>query len=127
MDANSARMEGLAARMEASKANEPDLAREVAACFSQFMPATGTQGAVVAADLQSSDQVLHLIDALAPGWSIRLKGKAFEPDGHWSCTLRPSETRDEDEFIGHAKGPHLANAMIGALLRVLAWRISRAK
>lgn len=127
MDANSLQLEGLAERLESATANQPGLIEEVAACVSQFLPDTRSQDKVTASDLSSSDDVLHLIDVIAPGWSIRLKGKAFEPDGHWSCTLRPSETRDEDEFIGHAKGPHLANAMMGALLRVLAYRIRRAK
>ncbi len=76
-------------------------------------------------DLSSTDHVLHLVDQAAPGWSIHLDGKAFEPNGHWRCTLRPSDMRDDDEFIATAKGPRLVNALLAAFLRLLA-HISRS-
>lgn len=71
-------------------------------------------------DISSTDQVLHLVDQAAPGWSIHLDGKAFEPNGHWRCTLRPSDMRDDDEFIATAKGPRLVNVLVAAFLRLLA-------
>ncbi len=71
-------------------------------------------------DISSTDSVLHLVDQAAPGWSIHLDGKAFEPNGHWRCTLRPSDTRDDDEFIATAKGPRLVNVLVAALLRLMA-------
>jgi hypothetical protein len=76
-------------------------------------------------DLSSTDHVLHLVDQAAPGWSIHLDGKAFEPNGHWRCTLRPSDMRDDDEFIATAKGPRLVNVLVAAFLRLLA-HISRS-
>ena len=71
-------------------------------------------------DISSTDSVLHLVDQAAPGWSIHLDGKAFEPNGHWRCTLRPSDMRDDDEFIATAKGPRLVNVLVAALLRLMA-------
>jgi hypothetical protein len=75
-------------------------------------------------DISSTDHVLHLVDQAAPGWSIHFDGKAFEPNGHWRCTLRPSDMRDDDEFIANAKGPRLVNVLVAAFLRLLA-HISR--
>lgn len=72
-------------------------------------------------DLRSADFVLHLVDRALPGWSIHLAGTAYEPNGHWTCQLRPSQTRDDYEFIGHGKGASLANVLIAALLRSLAY------
>lgn len=72
-------------------------------------------------DLRSADHVLHLVDRALPGWSIKLSGSAYEPNGHWSCQLRPSQPRDDYEFIGHGKGASLANVLIAAMLRSLAY------
>ncbi|MGB8812063.1 MAG: hypothetical protein WCC57_02660 [Paracoccaceae bacterium] len=127
MDANSLHLEEMAEKIEVMKTPDPRLVGDIAAILNQLIPATGGQTKIGASDLSSTDQMLHLIDAIAPGWSIRVKGKAFEPDGHWSCSLRSSETRDEDEFIGHAKGPHLSLTLVAALLRVLAYRARRAR
>lgn len=62
--------------------------------------------------------VLHLIDHCLPGWSITLKGQAIEPDGHWDCSLRETTARDDDAYVGHAKGPTIALAALGALVTV---------
>lgn len=80
-----------------------------------IVPDGGTDGLSV-------ETLLHLADQLVPGWSILLRGKAHEPDGHWSCTIRESMTRDSDEFIGRGSAPDLAAALLAAILRVVAYR-----
>lgn len=119
--------EELAEKVERNVTLTSELAVEVAEAINGFTPETPLNDPVIAADLASTDYVLHLIDKLTPGWTILLKGKAFEKDGHWGCSIRPSETRDEAEFIGHAHGPDLSNALIGALLRVIAYRTKRPR
>lgn len=125
MKSTSLLCEELAEKVEAKTTLTGPLAGEVADTINGFLDETPAGEVVKAADLSSTDYVLHLIDKVTPGWTIRLKGKALEPDGHWQCSLRPSDGRDEAEFIGHAHGPDLSNALVGALLRVLAYRARR--
>lgn len=113
-------VEDLARRIEASATLEGAVATEALAALSGLSPAASG-----AADLASAESALHLLDRALPGWSIRLDGKALEPNGHWSCQLRSSELRDNDEFIGHGKGPAVANALIAAMLRTLAYLSAR--
>lgn len=114
--------EDLAEKVEQRLTLTGPLAREVADAVNRFLP-EGREGVAVRVDdLASTDYVLHLIDRVTPGWTIRLRGKAMEPDGHWQCSLRPTDTSDDAEFIGHAHGPDLSNALVGALLRVLAFK-----
>lgn len=118
--------EELAGKVESKLTLSGPLAEDVADAISRFLPESPAGVAVKAADLASTDYVLHLIDRVMPGWTIHLRGKAIEPDGHWQCSLRPTDARDEAEFIGHASGPDLSNSLVGALLRVLAYETRRA-
>lgn len=122
MGMTSHQLEELADKIEAATTLDQDLADTAAVVIGTFLRDAGKQETVRASDLQSTDAVIHLVDEAAPGWSIRLKGRAFEPNGHWRCSLRSNEARDEDEFIGHAKGPDLSNTLLAALLRILAYR-----
>jgi len=76
-------------------------------------------------DLASTEMALHLTDLIVPGWTIQLRGKAIEPDGHWSCTLRSSGSRDSDEYIGRGQAPTLTSAILAATLRVIAFQLQR--
>jgi|GEM_PF-1928073 len=116
----------LAARAEATAGSDEALFAAVAAVFGPALAASGDRRAVTARDLNSTDVVLHVIAHVLPGWSIRLHGRAFDPDGHWRCSLLPSEARDEAEVIGIAHGPDLSNVLMAALLRVLAYRAGHA-
>ncbi|NNF70717.1 MAG: hypothetical protein HKN02_00825 [Rhodobacteraceae bacterium] len=73
--------------------------------------------------LMSTDAILHLTDLIVPGWAIQLKGRAIEPNGHWMCSLRRSETKDNDEFIGQGRAPILSNAILAATLRTLEFQM----
>lgn len=73
-----------------------------------------------AADFATIDGVLALVDAALPGWAISLEGRASAEHGHWTCTLRRSRERDNDEVIGIARGDHPAPVLLAALLKALA-------
>jgi hypothetical protein len=65
-----------------------------------------------------TDAALRLVDRCLPGWSIVLHGTATEPDGHWRCTLRRSESRDDDAVIGHGAAPGVGLSLLRALVSV---------
>ena len=48
-----------------------------------------------------------------------MKGKAWMPNGHWTCSLRKTSSRDNDEYVGVGRGPTLPHALLAALFRVL--------
>ena len=73
------------------------------------------------ADLDSTDRVLEVIYALKPGWSVTVKGTARLPNGHWRCTLRQSAEKDNDEYLGIARGPTLPHALLASLLKALSF------
>ncbi len=122
MTTTSRQLEELAERIEAMTELDGDLAKSVAATLSGFLPDASDKAPLAPSDVTSTDPLLHLVDELAPGWSIHFRGQALEPDGHWHCTLRASDSSDDDEFIGLAKGPNLSNTLTAALMRVIAYR-----
>jgi hypothetical protein len=63
-----------------------------------------------------TDGALWLIDRCLPGWAITLHGTATEPDGHWRCHLRRSDTRDDDGVIGRGIAPGVGLALLRALV-----------
>ncbi len=84
--------------------------------------AAGEAGAFSSPDLDSTDRILELIYAMLPGWTVSVKGKAWQPNGHWTCSLRKTSSRDSDEYIGIGRGPTLPHSLLAALLRVVAQR-----
>lgn len=76
-------------------------------------------------DLTTSlDAALQLIVRTLPGWAITLEGSAHSPEGGWSCMLRRSGLRDDEEVIGVGRAATAPVAVVVALLRVM---INRAK
>ncbi|WP_238928833.1 hypothetical protein [Alexandriicola marinus] len=86
-------------------------ASAIEAKFEDFDPAT---------DFDSTDAVLGLVRRGLPGWTIQLKGTATHPNGHWHCSLRRSDIRDNDPYVGIGAGPTLPHALLGALIGALA-------
>lgn len=71
----------------------------------------------------SFDHALGLIVQTLPGWGIKLDGRAVM-GGPWSCTLRDTGLRDDDEVIGIGQAATAPLALLTALLQVL---VSRSK
>lgn len=76
---------------------------------------------IEAGALGSVDSVMLLVDHALPGWAVKMSGVASENNGHWMCSLRQSEVRDSDAFLGLGNGPVLSNALISALLKALIY------
>lgn len=104
---------------------DPDSVGRIAGEILSELKADGIGGAeqVTAESLAgSSDAALLLIDHAFPGWSISIDGTASVEHGHWSCTLRPSETSDDAAFLGVGKSDRLPAALLAALLNAMAMR-----
>ena len=71
----------------------------------------------------SFDKALILIGQILPGWGVALDGTAAAGRA-WTCTLRDTGLRDDDEVIGIGRAATAPLAMLVALLQVL---ISRSK
>jgi hypothetical protein len=112
----------LADGTESASASDPDSVRALLAGLRAAFADHPAAGSIDAAVLVSGDAALELIRHMLPNWTVSLKGKAHLPDGHWTCTLRESTSRDDDELLGVGKGRTLPLAMTAALLRVAARR-----
>ncbi|PJI92070.1 hypothetical protein BC777_0914 [Yoonia maricola] len=66
----------------------------------------------------TSDQAILIADDAFPNWSIHIRGRANDRDGHWHCTLRENERRDSDAVIGAGRAPVLGQAILAAVLRL---------
>ena len=110
------KLAALAEEVEASLTLQEHLAERVIGALADRV----TQ-AIEPGDLDSTDKVLALIYVLKPGWSVQLRGTAREPNGHWRCTLRRSSEKDNDEYMGIARGPTLPHALLAALLKALSY------
>ena len=106
----------LAEAIEASAEADLETQAAIRAAISAVMPGLKSTESVFG----HTDDVLHLIDQVLPDWTISLTGKAHEPNGHWTCTLRESSWRDSDALLGIGRGPQPHQALLAALLRVMA-------
>jgi len=110
----------LADAIEAALAIDDDLARRAIGAVAKIDAAH--VDAFVGSDLDSTDRILGLIYHVLPGWTVSVKGKAWQPNGHWSCSLRQTTSRDSDEYVGIGRGPTLPHSLLAALFRVLGQR-----
>ncbi len=110
------KLAALAEEIEAALIIDDALAERVISTVEQL-----SQKTLGKSDLDSTDMVLDLIYALKPGWSVSIRGSAAKPNGHWRCTLRRSSSRDNDEYIGIARGPTLPHALLASLLKTLSF------
>lgn len=107
----------LAEDVEAALTLEPQLADRVLSVIN----ALGLNLDMNREDLDSTDQVMALIYAARPGWSVSIKGKVNLPNGHWRCTLRQSTSRDNDEYLGVGRGPTLPHSLLAALIKAMSF------
>jgi len=68
--------------------------------------------------LRTADQAILIADAAYPNWSIHVRGRANDRDGHWHCTLRENDSRDSDAAIGIGRSPVLGQAILAAVMRL---------
>lgn len=65
-----------------------------------------------------TDHAILIADDAYPNWSIHIRGRANDADGHWRCTLRESDSRDSDAAIGIGRSPVLGQAILAAVIRL---------
>jgi hypothetical protein len=65
-----------------------------------------------------TDQAILIADEAYPNWSIHIRGRANDSDGHWHCTLRENDSRDSDAAIGIGRSPVLGQAILSAVVRL---------
>lgn len=65
-----------------------------------------------------TDTAMHIADHAFPNWIVHIHGRANDKDGHWRCTLRESDARDDDSVIGSGRSPVLAQAVLAATMRL---------
>lgn len=105
----------LAHEIEAAFELSETLLAQLQGALKEKVAASPTQS-----DFHSTDRVLKLVNECLPGWSIHIKGSATSPNGHWHCSLRQSDIRDNDRYVGIGKGPTLPHALLAAVLGALA-------
>ncbi len=66
----------------------------------------------------TTDQAILIADTAYPNWSVHIRGRANDRDGHWHCTLRENDSRDSDAAIGTGRSPVLGQAILSAILRL---------
>ena len=106
-------IQGLESRNDLTIADFDGVGR--ALCF--LLPDVMKDGANVK-DLGTTEGAILIADDAFPNWSVNIHGRANNKDGHWHCTLRESDGRDNDAAIGSGRSPVLAQAILAAVLRV---------
>lgn len=106
-------------RAETGSAEDPDFVATLLTAIGVRLRGQG--GAKIGAGaLVCTEDALAVVAAELPGWAVALHGYARTASGHWTCSLRESGMRDDDEQIGTARAPTPALALLGALLAALA-------
>lgn len=75
-------------------------------------------GALSAERLATTDGALLVADDAYPNWAVHIHGRANDQNGHWRCTIRENDTRDNDLALGVGRSPVLSQAILAALLRL---------
>ncbi|MDJ1007591.1 MAG: hypothetical protein QNJ13_07165 [Paracoccaceae bacterium] len=107
----------LADAIEAALSIDDDLARAALQAIAKIDAPHAD--AFMGPDLDLTDRIMRLVYHALPGWTVSVKGKAWEPNGHWVCSLRKTSSRDSDEFIGVGRGPTLPHSLLAALFRAV--------
>ena len=113
--------ESLARSVEEADRLDKETVSMLSEVLESYLAGSGKSSETGVSEVVSSDDVIHLVDETIPGWSIHIKGKALEPNGHWHCNLRRTDSHDDNDFIALGKGPVLANVLLATLMRALAY------
>lgn len=92
----------------------------VARALGYLLPEVATDTQSLGHTIGSADGAVLIVDHAYPNWSIHIRGRANDKDGHWRCTLREGGTRDNDAVMGAGRSPVLAQAILAAVLRLTA-------
>lgn len=112
----------LAASLEADDAVGSEEAARLARMISTAFPDRPLWQAAQAGVFGSTDALLALVAEALPSWSVHLSGASAIMRGRWTCTIRETGVRDDDELIGVGKAGSPAGAISAALLKVMALR-----
>jgi hypothetical protein len=115
---NNDQLEALAERVEGAPGLDVGIAIAALTGLRAALPEASSD--LRAGVVESTDMAVQLVARRLPNWSIALEGTAREPDGHWTCTIRSSGVRDDEEVIGIGHAPTAPLALLVALLRVVA-------
>jgi hypothetical protein len=83
-----------------------------------LLPETIRLDSHLAQRLGTSDEAIRIADHAFPDWAVHIHGRANDKDGHWRCTLRESDSRDNDAVIGTGRSPVLGQAILSAVMRL---------
>lgn len=114
------KLEELAKRVEAASNADSDLIATAANVLRESFPTAAAAGHVPDDIAASTDAIVELVIAALPGWHFSIHGRARSTSGSWSCSLRRSDVRDDDELIGVGEAQTLSLATLAAVLRVAA-------
>jgi hypothetical protein len=109
----------LAELLEGDETLDAAAQAQVAALIGAAFPDRPVWHGAQAAALGSTDGVLDLMTEALPSWSVHITGHSATVAGRWTCTIRETGVRDDDELIGVGKAGTLANAATAALLKVI--------
>jgi hypothetical protein len=112
----------LATSVEADGTSAPDEMNRIAGAISAAFPGRPLWQSAQAEVLGSTDALLALVAEALPSWSVHLGGASATVRGRWTCTIRETGVRDDDELIGVGKAASPAKAITAALLKVIALR-----
>ena len=73
---------------------------------------------LTAQQISGTDGAIRVADDSYPNWSVHIHGRANDKDGHWNCTLRENDVRDNDAAIGRGRSPVLAQSILAAVLHL---------
>lgn len=112
----------LAMRIETASTLDQDLRGAALHGLRAAFPTEATAGHVPDEVTLSSDAVVEMVIHALPGWHFNIHGRARHSPGSWSCSLRRSDVLDDDEVLGTGEARSLHQAVLAAVLRVVAWR-----
>jgi hypothetical protein len=92
----------------------------VAHALAYVLPNVAAESKRLGETVGHTDGAILIVDQAYPNWSIHIRGRANDKDGHWRCTLREGDTRDNDAVLGAGRSPVLAQAILAAVLRLTA-------
>jgi hypothetical protein len=115
-------LQSLAARLEIGADLGPEDVEAFASSVSAAFPDRPIWRGSKEATLGSTDALLCLMAEALPSWSVHISGQSATIDGRWTCTIRETGVRDDDEVIGVGKGESLPRAVAAAMLKTIQLR-----